>query len=34
MSLGVMYFKEFSNRSTFQEYSLQISGSINFQAEQ
>jgi hypothetical protein len=30
VSLGVKYFKEFSNRSTFQGYSLQISGSINF----
>jgi hypothetical protein len=29
-SLGVKYFKEFSNKSTFQGYSLQISGSINF----
>jgi hypothetical protein len=27
-SLGVKYFKEFSNRSTFQGYSLQFSGSI------
>jgi hypothetical protein len=30
VSLGVKYFKEFSNRSTFQGYSLQISSSINF----
>jgi hypothetical protein len=30
VSLGVKYFKEFSNKSTFQGYSLQISGSINF----
>jgi hypothetical protein len=30
VSLGIKYFKEFSNRSTFQGYSLQISGSINF----
>lgn len=30
LSLGFKYFKEFSNRSTFQGYSLQISGSINF----
>jgi hypothetical protein len=30
VSLGFKYFKEFSNRSTFQGYSLQISGSINF----
>jgi hypothetical protein len=29
-SLGLKYFKEFSNRSTFEGYSLQISGSINF----
>ncbi len=28
--LGLKYFKEFSNRSTFEGYSLQISGSINF----
>jgi hypothetical protein len=28
-SLGVKYFKEFSNRSTFQGYSLQFSGSIS-----
>jgi hypothetical protein len=27
-SLGVKYFKEFSNRSTYQGYSLQVSGSI------
>ncbi|MFL6446955.1 MAG: transporter [Bryobacteraceae bacterium] len=27
-SLGVKYFKEFSNRSTYQGYSLQLSGSI------
>jgi hypothetical protein len=30
VSLGFKYFKEFSNRSTFQGYSLQISGSITF----
>ena len=30
VSLGVKYFKEFSNRSTFQGYSLQISGAIKF----
>ena len=30
VSLGAKYFKEFSNRSTYQGYSLQISGSINF----
>ena len=29
-SLGAKYFKEFSNRSTFQGYSLQISGAITF----
>jgi hypothetical protein len=30
VSLGLKYFKEFSNRSTFQGYSLQISASIKF----
>jgi hypothetical protein len=30
VSLGFKYLKEFSNRSTFEGYSLQISGSINF----
>lgn len=30
VSLGVKYFKEFSNRSTFQGYSVQISGAIKF----
>lgn len=30
VSLGVKYFKEFLNKSTFQGYSLQISGSITF----
>ena len=30
VSLGVKYFREFENRSTFQGYSLQISGSITF----
>ena len=30
VSLNVKYFKEFSNRSTFQGYSLQISASIKF----
>ena len=30
MSVGVKYFKEFSNRSTFQGHSLQISGAITF----
>jgi hypothetical protein len=29
-SLGVKYFKEFSNRSTFQGYSAQVSGLISF----
>ena len=29
-SLGFKYFKEFSNRSTFQGYSMQLSGSISF----
>jgi len=29
-SLGVKYFKEFANRSTFQGYSVQVSGSISF----
>jgi hypothetical protein len=29
-SLGVKYFKEFGNRSTFQGYAVQISGSIGF----
>ena len=28
VSLGVKYFREFENRSTFQGYSLQISGTI------
>ena len=30
MSVGAKYFKEFSNRSTFQGYSLQISATITF----
>jgi hypothetical protein len=30
VSLGVKYFKEFSNRSTYQGYSVQVSGSISF----
>jgi hypothetical protein len=30
LSAGVKYFKEFSNRSTFQGYSVQFSGSIHF----
>jgi hypothetical protein len=29
-SVGLKYFKEFSNRSTFQGYSLQITASIGF----
>jgi len=29
-SLGLKYFDEFANRSTFQGYSLQISGSVTF----
>jgi len=29
-SLGLKYFKEFSNRSTYQGYSIQVSGSIHF----
>ena len=29
-SLGLKYFKEFSDRSTFQGYSLQVSGSLSF----
>jgi len=29
-SVGFKYFKEFANRSTFQGYSVQVSGSINF----
>jgi hypothetical protein len=29
-SLGLKYFKEFLNRSTFQGYSLQVSGSLSF----
>jgi len=29
-SLGFKYFKEFLNRSTFQGYSLQLSGSVSF----
>jgi hypothetical protein len=31
-SLGVKFLKEFSNRSTFQGYSVQVSGSIAFGA--
>ena len=30
VSVGAKYFKEFSNRSTFQGYTLQISGAIGF----
>lgn len=30
INLGIKYFREFSNRSTFQGYSLQLSGSIGF----
>jgi len=30
VNIGMKYFKEFSNRSTFQGYSLQISGTISF----
>jgi hypothetical protein len=30
VSLGIKYFKEFSNRSTFQGYSAQVSASIGF----
>ncbi len=30
VNLGIKYFKEFANRSTFQGYSTQISGSIGF----
>ena len=30
VSVGAKYFKEFSDRSTFQGYSLQISGTIHF----
>ena len=30
VSLGFKYFKEFSNRSTFEGYSVQISGAISF----
>jgi len=30
VNVGFKYFKEFSNRSTFQGYSVQISGSIKF----
>jgi hypothetical protein len=30
VSLGLKYFKEFSNQSTFQGYTLQISGAVTF----
>ena len=30
VTLGLKYFKEFANRSTFQGYSVQISGSVGF----
>jgi hypothetical protein len=30
VSVGVKYFKEFSNKSSFQGYSVQISGAISF----
>jgi hypothetical protein len=30
VTLSLKYFKEFSDRSTFQGYSLQISGAITF----
>ena len=30
VSLGMKYFKEFSNRSTYQGYTLQISGAVTF----
>src|SRR5215471_2451794 len=30
MSLGAKYLKEFSNKSSFQGYSVQVSGSVNF----
>ena len=30
VSLGVKYFREFENRSTFQGYSLQIAGAVTF----
>jgi hypothetical protein len=30
LSAGFKYFKEFSNRSTFQGYSIQFSGSVHF----
>jgi hypothetical protein len=30
VNLGLKYFKEFSNRSTYQGYTLQISGAVTF----
>ncbi len=30
VNLGFKYFREFSNKSTFQGYSLQISGAVSF----
>ena len=30
VSLGLKYFKEFSNRSTFEGYTLQIAGAVTF----
>ncbi|MGC1833708.1 MAG: transporter, partial [Candidatus Acidiferrales bacterium] len=30
VSLGVKYYREFENRSTFQGYSLQIAGAVTF----
>jgi hypothetical protein len=30
VGLGLKYFKEFSSRSTFQGYTLQISGALTF----
>ena len=30
LSFGLKYFKEFANRSTFQGYAVQISGSYKF----
>ena len=30
VSVGVKYFKEFENRSTFQGYSLQVTASVKF----
>ena len=30
LNMGIRYFKEFSNRSTFEGYSLQFAGGIRF----